>query len=362
MPVGERPQQPLQLDRIRVGERRAGKRRGTENRRADAQVDLGESLRRSQPPSPDLSPSRSTARCLAAAGLRAGWITGSPFARGVSRLARLDDRAVHAVGDLVRELDADVSRTRRPRARPRTRPSRARRRCSRRSCRARRAPRGESRSSATTSLIPIRPPGLSTRAISVSTAGLSTERLITQFEITTSTESAGSGICSITPFRKWTFATPASARVLLREREHLVGHVEPVGDARSGRRAWPTGSRRSRRRSRGRAPSRPRAARRPRSGCRSRARRARPRRAARRAARRRRAPRRTSPRRSRRRRSRSRCRSRSRRLLRDRARRLRVAAPHLLAQLVSRRGHQQHTPFRSATAASFSTASRFNEK
>ena len=41
------------------------------------------------------------------------------------------------------------------------------------------------------SLIPIRPPGLSTRAISVSTAALSIERLITQFEITTSTESGG---------------------------------------------------------------------------------------------------------------------------------------------------------------------------
>ena len=59
-----------------------------------------------------------------------------------------------------------------------------------------------SSSSATTSLIPIRPPGLSTRAISVSTAALSTERLITQFEMTTSTESAGSGISSITPFEQ----------------------------------------------------------------------------------------------------------------------------------------------------------------
>src|SRR5204863_208512 len=45
---------------------------------------------------------------------------------------------------------------------------------------------------------------------SVSTAGLSVERLITQFEITTSTESAGSGTCSITPFTKCTFVTPAS--------------------------------------------------------------------------------------------------------------------------------------------------------
>src|ERR687898_2626681 len=39
-----------------------------------------------------------------------------------------------------------------------------------------------------------------------------------------------------------------------------------------------------------------------------------------------------------------------------------VPPPHLLAQLVGRRGHQQHTPFRSATAASFSTASRLSEK
>ena len=67
------------------------------------------------------------------------------------------------------------------------------------------------RSSATTSLTPTRPPGLSTRAISVSTAALSVERLITQFEMTTSTLSAGSGICSMIPFRKCTFATPASA-------------------------------------------------------------------------------------------------------------------------------------------------------
>src|SRR5207248_475530 len=41
---------------------------------------------------------------------------------------------------------------------------------------------------------------------------------------------------------------------------------------------------------------------------------------------------------------------------------LRVAAAHLLTQLIRGRRHQQHTPFRSATAASFSTASRFNEK
>ena len=86
-------------------------------------------------------------------------------------------------------------------------------------------------SSATTSLIPIRPPGLSTRAISSSTAGLSTDRLITQFEMTTSIESAGNGICSITPLRKCTFVTPASRSVPACECEHLVGHVEAVGDS-----------------------------------------------------------------------------------------------------------------------------------
>jgi hypothetical protein len=46
----------------------------------------------------------------------------------------------------------------------------------------------------------------------------------------------------------------------------------------------------------------------------------------------------------------------------DRARGLRVAAPHLLAELIGGGRHQQHTPFRSATAARFSTASRFNAK
>ena len=94
--------------------------------------------------------------------------------------------------------------------------------------RARPARRAVRWSSATTSLIPIRPPGLSTRAISVSTAALSTERLITQFEITTSTESAGSGISSITPLRKCTFAHARLGGVAPREREHLVGHVQPV--------------------------------------------------------------------------------------------------------------------------------------
>ena len=134
---------------------------------------------------------------------------------------------------------------------------------------------------------------------------------------------------------------------------------------RSARRASPRGSRRCRRPSRDRAPSRPRADRQPRSGCRSRARQARQRPAARRAARRRRAPRRTS--RSRRRsppvvRAARPCRSRSRRSRRSRPCGLGVAAAHFFAQLVTSRGHQQHTPFRSATAATRSNASSFIEK
>jgi hypothetical protein len=52
-------------------------------------------------------------------------------------------------------------------------------------------------SSETMSLTPIRPPGLSTRAISRNTAALSAARLITQLLITTSIDSAGSGIASM---------------------------------------------------------------------------------------------------------------------------------------------------------------------
>ena len=55
---------------------------------------------------------------------------------------------------------------------------------------------------------------------------------MTQFEMTTSTDSAGSGICSITPLRKCDVRDARLAGVLLGEREHLVGHVDAVGDAR----------------------------------------------------------------------------------------------------------------------------------
>ena len=61
----------------------------------------------------------------------------------------------------------------------------------------------------TTSDTAKRPPGLSTRKASRSTASLSLERLMTQFEMITSTELSGSGIASIVPFRNSTFVAPA---------------------------------------------------------------------------------------------------------------------------------------------------------
>src|SRR6266853_1920119 len=60
----------------------------------------------------------------------------------------------------------------------------------------------------TTSEIANRPPGLSTRNASRNTLSLSPERLITQFEMITSTELSGSGIFSISPFRNSTLVTP----------------------------------------------------------------------------------------------------------------------------------------------------------
>src|SRR3989475_8858274 len=61
----------------------------------------------------------------------------------------------------------------------------------------------------TTSDTANRPPGLSTRNASRSTRRLSAERLTTQFEMITSTDASGRGICSISPFRNSTFTTPA---------------------------------------------------------------------------------------------------------------------------------------------------------
>src|SRR5437867_7473985 len=61
----------------------------------------------------------------------------------------------------------------------------------------------------TTSDTANRPPGLRTRKASRNTWRLSAERLITQFEMITFTDASGRGMCSISPFRNSTFATPA---------------------------------------------------------------------------------------------------------------------------------------------------------
>ena len=115
-------------------------------------------------------------------------------------------------------------------------------------------------SSAITSETAKRPPGRRTRAASRSTCGLSPDRLMTQFEMTTSTDSSGSGIASISPLRNSTFSAPALRAFARASAEHLVGHVESVGLAGRSDALRATGARRCRRPSRGRAPSRPRGA------------------------------------------------------------------------------------------------------
>src|SRR6516225_6438794 len=60
----------------------------------------------------------------------------------------------------------------------------------------------------TTSDTANRPPGLSTRKASLSTRSLSPERLITQFEMMTSTALSGRGMFSISPFRNSTLVNP----------------------------------------------------------------------------------------------------------------------------------------------------------
>ena len=58
----------------------------------------------------------------------------------------------------------------------------------------------------------IRPPGFNTRAISRQTCGLSGERLMTQFEIITSTLASATGKCSISPRRNSTLSKPVFSR------------------------------------------------------------------------------------------------------------------------------------------------------
>ena len=63
----------------------------------------------------------------------------------------------------------------------------------------------------TMSLIPTRPPGRRTRAISANVASLSPDSTMTQLEMTTSTDASGSGIASMVPWRNSTLVAPASA-------------------------------------------------------------------------------------------------------------------------------------------------------
>ena len=69
--------------------------------------------------------------------------------------------------------------------------------------------------SSTMSEIASRPPGLSTLNASRITAPLSSARLMTQLEMTTSTDASGSGTSSIVPLRKVALSTPAFALLRL---------------------------------------------------------------------------------------------------------------------------------------------------
>ena len=60
----------------------------------------------------------------------------------------------------------------------------------------------------TTSDTANRPPGFRTRNASRNTRSLSADKLITQFEMITSTALSGRGMCSISPLRNSTFSIP----------------------------------------------------------------------------------------------------------------------------------------------------------
>ena len=74
-----------------------------------------------------------------------------------------------------------------------------------------------------------RPPGLSTRKASRSTRSLAAERLITQFEMMTSTVLSGSGMFSIWPFKNSTFSTPALRLFSLARASIPSVNIETVG-------------------------------------------------------------------------------------------------------------------------------------
>ena len=75
----------------------------------------------------------------------------------------------------------------------------------------------------TTSETAKRPPGLRTRCASRRTRGLSTDRLMTQFEMITSTDWSGRGMPSMSPLRNSAFVIPAS--VWLRRANSSISSV-----------------------------------------------------------------------------------------------------------------------------------------
>ena len=105
---------------------------------------------------------------------------------------------------------------------------------------------GVSQSSATTSLIPIRPPGLSTRAISAK------HRRLVAGEVDHAVRDDDVDALSWqrdrldVPLQEVGVGHARLGGVSPRQREHLVGHVEAVGDARRRRRAAPRAARRCR--------------------------------------------------------------------------------------------------------------------
>src|SRR5260370_19993605 len=79
-----------------------------------------------------------------------------------------------------------------------------------------------------------RPPGRSTRNASMMTAPLSSARLMTQFEITTSTDSFGSGTLSMVPLRNVALLTP--------DRSRLAFASASISSVMSTPYAWPPGA------------------------------------------------------------------------------------------------------------------------
>ena len=197
-------------------------------------------------------------------------LPGSGAGGPAGGLGGADDRAVHPVLHPVRERDGDVREPGLRQQCARTRRAPAPRRCTPTSRRARRARPGSAHRSATTSLIPTRPPGTRTRKASRSTAALSGERLTTQFEITTSTVSAGSGISSMCPLRNSTFVGPRLPRRCGGRARASPRSCRARRPSPTGRRDARTAARRCRRPIRGRGRPRPRPGRPRRSGSRTR--------------------------------------------------------------------------------------------